>query len=74
MMLSERSQAADWNVEDTVLILVVVDDGLGAYYGTWSANGGSVLILVVVDDGLGDSNCDVTYAYLEESLNPCCSG
>ena len=56
------------------IILVVVEDGLGAYIrvGEWYLFN-IVLILVIVEYGFGDTKrllCGETV----KSLNPCCSG
>ena len=56
-----------------VLILVVVEDGLGASILNPREKKKFVLILVVVEDGLGvKTNSDSTME--KTSLNPCCSG
>ena len=63
------SYAGPWGV----LILVVVEDGLGAPKEWEFRHDLGVLILVVVEDGLGDK--DNWLAEIKKwCLNPCCSG
>ena len=67
-------QKAFLSILCSVLILVVVDDGLvhsSLHLGQKQEQ--LVLILVVVDDGLVQS-IDLTKAKLLTRLNPCCSG
>jgi hypothetical protein len=71
-MVSETMERAQGGVKK-VLILVVVEDGLGELFGfSVSSKQYEVLILVVVEDGLGDYGARSRWS--EESLNPCCSG
>ena len=56
-----------------VLILVLVDDGLGDQNKLTLNKKNYVLILVLVDDGLGDSN-DANEKKIIMCLNPCFSG
>ena len=58
----------------TVLILVLVEDGLGdgdTFKVTTAV--AAVLILVLVEDGLGDDKQKTIYS-IGQSLNPCFSG
>ena len=61
------------NANCSVLILVVVDDGLVLDIETLQNYGNGVLILVVVDDGLV-LIVPIKFINLTPSLNPCCSG
>ena len=57
-----------------VLILVVVEDGLGASFSiSIIIIFIIVLILVVVEDGLGGVGFEF-YGTFKNGLNPCCSG
>ena len=56
-----------------VLILVVVEYGLGQAVPYLMVVGKSVLILVVVEYGLGHLTFKRLYKYVQR-LNPCCSG
>ena len=53
-MVSELIKCIIITKEEYVLILVVVEDGLGDGNNAGNNNAGNVLILVVVEDGLGD--------------------
>ena len=57
-----------------VLILVLVEDGLGAFtLLIYSILANKVLILVLVEDGLGEGRGPSKPA-TDEGLNPCFSG
>ena len=57
-----------------VLILVLVEDGLGgSAQGAVSKNVTEVLILVLVEDGLGDTKNN-SFINIILCLNPCFSG
>ncbi len=58
---------------DEVLILVLVEDGLGGNVQPQQLERGRVLILVLVEDGLGGWQACRT-ATVKERLNPCSSG
>ena len=71
-MVSELRKSGAKSEKDLVLILVVVEDGLGALLKVDEDTTLDVLILVVVEDGLGEVlECQWTRV---QSLNPCCSG
>ncbi len=55
-----------------VLILVLVEDGLGAWVMRMKIQEGLVLILVLVEDGLGDA--ETNPKGMGDGLNPCSSG
>ena len=52
-MVSEQGISDSWSLRDFVLILVVVEIGLGEYNRCLSSRYVFVLILVVVEIGLG---------------------
>ena len=58
----------------SVLILVVVEDGLRLVLLTIYFTFNFVLILVVVEDGLRPRRLASSYAPRAQGLNPCCSG
>ena len=61
--------------ETIVLILVVVEDGLGGRRAfTQEEINEVVLILVVVEDGLGVLIIEPLEEMVSTCLNPCCSG
>ena len=63
--------------EDTVLILVVVEDGLRVYRQKPVApeeRERPVLILVVVEDGLRVEPIQINVNVKLDGLNPCCGG
>ena len=60
-------------MNEVVLILVVVDDGLVQVLTQMILRIIEVLILVVVDDGLV-LRCFTHKDILKDCLNPCCSG
>ena len=58
-----------------VLILVLVEDGLGVGETLWvEIVFCTVLILVLVEDGLGDRCPSVLTNFNADGLNPCFSG
>ena len=72
-MVSETLKGRRLTWLTAVLILVLVEDGLGVIQKHMEILNSTVLILVLVEDGLGDfskSIKDVT----EKCLNPCFSG
>ena len=60
--------------ECVVLILVLVEDGLGGTILAAPDTDTAVLILVLVEDGLGARENRGGYGYVRLSLNPCFSG
>ena len=58
---------------DAVLILVLVEDGLGVVRKKFDTSLWKVLILVLVEDGLGVENINLSAAKFR-SLNPCFGG
>ena len=74
-MVSELHRLARICAVLLVLILVLVEDGLGvSYKDTFHGNFTPVLILVLVEDGLGALRADVQMALSHTGLNPCFSG
>ena len=75
-MVSEGEKPSDWECElNAVLILVLVEDGLGAALLVKGASFTTVvLILVLVEDGLGDLNEGDIFQIPAKGLNPCFSG
>ena len=64
--------SVDWITR--VLILVLVDVGLGRSIVIHGVGSLLVLILVLVDVGLGPSGDDIASASTTAGLNPCFSG
>ena len=52
-MVSEINEKWRWREDRSVLILVLVEDGLGEWLSTRKTTIVYVLILVLVEDGLG---------------------
>ncbi len=50
-----KTASENWSKTWGVLILVLVEDGLGEAFTEFSLYNSIVLILVLVEDGLGDS-------------------
>ena len=76
-MVSEQEfyKWCDNETQTNVLILVVVEDGLGElnFISGYSFTP-EVLILVVVEDGLGEYKGGFKWVSTADCLNPCCSG
>ena len=72
-MVSERVEAETLGNKKYVLILVLVEDGLGAAKEELLAVLRGVLILVLVEDGLGGLQGSKVELF-GVSLNPCFSG
>ena len=53
-MVSEAQGAVSKNLNTSVLILVLVEDGLGDLWQWYNSPKMYVLILVLVEDGLGE--------------------
>ena len=62
-----------WQLLKEVLILVLVEDGLGGNISIFSAIENTVLILVLVEDGLGACMIKAINP-TKDGLNPCFSG
>ncbi len=72
-MVSEMvSNVLKW-IKETVLILVLVEDGLGEVFSKFLFKFNIVLILVLVEDGLGGI-LDGLFNPIVIGLNPCSSG
>ena len=72
-MVSEAKAGDVLNLQTMVLILVLVEDGLGVAKTWMQASYNWVLILVLVEDGLGVGQFASEDA-ARECLNPCFSG
>ena len=66
-----KARRVAWN--QTVLILIVVEDGHVPRRVAWTATRKSVLILIVVEDGHVPYNI-ITIIQMINCLNPYCSG
>ena len=71
---SQSVQEVSQDGGQTVLILVVVEDGLREIHRLDYRNVNVVLILVVVEDGLRDVSWQLDRKFKGEGLNPCCCG
>ena len=72
-MVSEPGQSRRPKTTSAVLILVLVEDGLGDGTIHIKATSIDVLILVLVEDGLGVGS-QVGFMLSKSCLNPCFSG
>ena len=73
-MVSEYWLAPWWGLLNPVLILVLVEDGLGVIMANiFSMANLGVLILVLVEDGLGELQRSEKMLH-QCGLNPCFSG
>ena len=72
-MVSYKNLMALKEILITVLILIVVEDGLVRYVAMGLISLGYVLILIVVEDGLVHSP-NQSYEVQNACLNPYCSG
>ena len=52
-MVSESEVSSSLSIEEIVLILIVLEDGLGDFAEKLTDNELDVLILIVLEDGLG---------------------
>ncbi len=73
-MVSEFAHTLTRRSRLNVLILVLLEDGIGVKYYISERKTRHVLILVLLEDGIGVDCFPTKYGYSWECLNPCFTG